>query len=123
MTSNGSHLLAYVPPRVAGKRWLTREWLRAHVPFASGSGGERAFEVDLGALGGPVRARWFDPAAGGFVPITAGYEVANAGRRRFETPPGRRGDGSDDWLLVLDAQPADGRGRAPSPAGHHDRRR
>jgi hypothetical protein len=58
--------------------------------------------VDLSLLRGPVRARWLDPATGRFLPIAGGHGLAPAGTRRFVTPAGRRADGSDDWLLVLD---------------------
>ena len=108
VTSSGSHLVAYVPPMVTGKRRFTRDWLRALL--SSGSGGARRFEIDMGALRGPVRARWLDPATGRFLPATDGRDLANAGRRRFVTPAGRRADGSDDWLLVLDTPAAAGGG-------------
>jgi hypothetical protein len=100
VTARGSHLLAYVPPRVWGKKRFTREWLRALWPFDGGGG--RELEVDLSLLRGPVRARWLDPATGRFLPIAGGHGLPPAGTRRFVTPAGRRADGSDDWLLVLD---------------------
>ena len=103
VTAGGSHLLAYVPPRLPGPKRFTREWFLALLP--SGPGGGREFEVDMAALRGPVRARWFDPSTGDLIPISAGYELASTGRRRFRTPTGRRADGSDDWLLVLDSAP------------------
>jgi Protein of unknown function (DUF4038)/Putative collagen-binding domain of a collagenase len=76
------------------------EWLLAYVPVTHQ--GARRFQVDMGALGGPVRARWFDPSAGTYLAISDGYAFPNEGTRRFTTP-GLRNDGTDDWLLVLDA--------------------
>jgi hypothetical protein len=76
------------------------DWLLAYVPVTHV--GARTFRVDMGALAGPVRARWFDPASGAYLAISDGYELANGGHRSFTTP-GQRGDGTDDWLLVLDS--------------------
>jgi Protein of unknown function (DUF4038)/Putative collagen-binding domain of a collagenase len=75
-------------------------WLLAYVPVTHV--GARAFDVDMAALAGPVRARWFDPATGNYLAISDGYEYDNTGHRTFMTPDRRR-DGTDDWLLVLDA--------------------
>ena len=77
-----------------------RNWLLAYVPVTHG--GARTLRVDMSALAGPVRARWFDPASSTFLAISDGYELTNEGHRRFTTP-GQRGDGTDDWLLVLDS--------------------
>jgi hypothetical protein len=76
------------------------DWLLAYVPVTQG--GARTFRVHMGALSGPVRARWFDPATGAYLAISDGYEFASEGKRTFTTP-GQRGDGTDDWLLVLDS--------------------
>jgi hypothetical protein len=76
------------------------DWLLAYVPV--GSGGARTFDVDLGAMAGPVRARWFDPATGNYLAISDGYGLSNKHTRSFTTP-GMRGDGTDDWVLVLDS--------------------
>jgi hypothetical protein len=76
------------------------EWLLAYVPVTQR--GARRFRVDMTALSGAVRARWFDPATGVYLAISDGYALRNEGTRRFTTP-GLRGDGTDDWLLVLDA--------------------
>ena len=75
-------------------------WLLAYVPVTQR--GARRFQVDMSALGGPVRARWFDPSAGTYLAISDGYAFPNEGMRRFTTP-GLRSDGTDDWVLVLDA--------------------
>jgi hypothetical protein len=76
------------------------EWLLAYVPVTQH--GHRRFWVDMAALAGPVRARWFDPSTGTYIAISDGYGLANHGVRRFTTP-GLRSDGTDDWLLVLDS--------------------
>jgi len=77
-----------------------REWLLAYVPVTRR--GSRTFRVDMAALAGPVRARWFDPATGTYLAISGGFAFANHGTRTFTTP-GLRGDRTDDWLLVLDS--------------------
>ena len=56
----------------------------------------------MSVMAAPVRARWFDPATGTYLAISEGYEFANERTRTFTTP-GMRGDGTDDWLLVLDS--------------------
>lgn len=61
----------------------------------------RPVEVDLSKLSGPVRAQWYDPAAGTYAPA-GGSPFANAGTRSF-TPPGPNHDGDGDWVLVLTA--------------------
>jgi Protein of unknown function (DUF4038)/Putative collagen-binding domain of a collagenase len=76
------------------------EWLLAYVPVTHR--GARRFQVDMTAMAGPVRARWFDPSTGAYLAISDGYAFPNEGSRRFTTP-GLRSDGTDDWLLVLDA--------------------
>jgi hypothetical protein len=76
------------------------DWLLAYVPVTEQ--GPRTFTVDMAAMSGPARARWFDPATGGYVAISSGAEFENAGTREFTTP-GTRDDGMDDWLLVLDS--------------------
>jgi hypothetical protein len=72
-------------------------WLLAYAPVLEQ--GARTFTVDMSALAGTARARWFDPATGNY--IAAGDGFANTGTRDFTTP-GKREDGTDDWLLVLD---------------------
>jgi hypothetical protein len=61
----------------------------------------RPVTVDLSKLSGPVRAEWYDPAAGTYAPVD-GSPFANAGARSF-APPGRNQDGDGDWVLVLTA--------------------
>lgn len=61
-----------------------------------------AFDVDLRALVGPGRARWFDPTAGTYQ--EAGRDLPNSAPRTF-TPPGKNAGGAIDWVLVVEAEP------------------
>ena len=63
------------------------------------------------------------PPTGNYLAISDGYAYENAGTRKFTTP-GRRADGTDDWVLVLDATGAavrddhdDGRNTRRPPCG------
>lgn len=62
----------------------------------------RAITVNLGALKGSARARWFDPTNGVYQDIS-GSPFANSGSHDF-TPPGKNHDNDGDWVLVLDVQ-------------------
>jgi hypothetical protein len=86
---------------ITAARTAGRDWLLAYVPVMKQ--GPRNFKVDMSSLEGPVRARWFDPATGAFLDISTGYEYDHSGVREFTTP-GKRSDGTDDWLLVLDTE-------------------
>ena len=55
--------------------------------------------VDMAAMSGPTRARWFDPTSAAYTDIGTG--LANTGTRSF-TPPGNNSVGAKDWVLVLD---------------------
>jgi hypothetical protein len=77
-TPGGTLLVAYVPPTHQGP-----------------------IEVDMRAMTGLTRARWFDPTSGSYTSI--GNNLANAGSRSFTTP-GNNGAGATDWVLVLDAR-------------------
>jgi Protein of unknown function (DUF4038)/Putative collagen-binding domain of a collagenase len=79
------------------------DWLLAYVPVVGS--GARSFEVAMTSFSGTARARWFDPASGTYLAISDGYEYTNEGTRTFTTP-GLRGDGTDDWLLVVDTTAA-----------------
>jgi hypothetical protein len=79
VTSDGAWLLAYVPPTGTTAR---------------------TFSVDLGAMSGAARARWWDPTTGAYTAIATG--LANSGTQSFTTP-GANGAGQNDWVLVLDA--------------------
>jgi hypothetical protein len=75
-TPAGTLLLAYVPPAHQGP-----------------------IEVDMSAMTGQSRARWFDPTSGTYTSIASG--LPNVGSRAFSTP-GRNSAGATDWVLVLD---------------------
>jgi hypothetical protein len=75
----GTHLVAYVPPDRRG------------MPFT----------IDMTAMSGMTRARWFNPSSGAYTAI-ANYP--NTGTQSF-TPPGNNGSGYDDWVLLLDRAP------------------
>jgi hypothetical protein len=79
-----------------------RHWLLAYVPVLKT--GSRTFSVSTDALDGPARARWFDPATGTYLAIGDGQLHPMTGSQTFTTP-GKRADGTDDWLLVLDTEP------------------
>jgi hypothetical protein len=61
--------------------------------------GTPAVTIDMGALPGPMRARFFDPALG--VYADAGGTRPDSGLREI-SPPGLNGDGSADWVLLLE---------------------
>ncbi len=61
----------------------------------------RTVTVDMTTLGAGAHASWYDPTDGTFTTI-AGSPFPNVGTRDF-TPPGTHGDGSGDWVLVLEA--------------------
>ena len=83
VTSDGQLLLAYIP--------------------TTGETTPRTLTVDMTAMSGATRARWFNPATGTFTDIGSAYD--RTGTRSF-TSPGDNGTGTNDWLLVLDAMPA-----------------
>ena len=48
--------------------------------------GAVSFSIDMTAMAGPTRARWFDPASGDYFAASDGYEFAASGSQRFTTP-------------------------------------
>jgi hypothetical protein len=69
----------------------------AYVPPTGGD--RRRFRLDLSDLAGAARARWLDPAGGGF---REDREVAaRAGEVEFQVP-GRNAGGEDDWVLLIE---------------------
>ncbi|HXZ86816.1 MAG TPA: DUF4038 domain-containing protein, partial [Myxococcota bacterium] len=62
---------------------------------------ENAITVDLSRMGPHVRAAWFDPSRGSFVPVRGPLSNTSTVFR----PPGKNRDGDPDWVLVLDAMP------------------
>jgi hypothetical protein len=89
------------PDYIASALTENRHWLLAYVPVTKS--GSRTFSVQMDALDGPVRARWFDPATGTYLAIGDGQLHQARGTQSFTTP-GKRADGTDDWLLVIDAE-------------------
>ena len=75
-TPDGTLLVAYIPPAHNG-----------------------SITVDMGAMSGLTRARWFDPTSAAYTTIGTGF--ANSGTRAF-TPTGNNSVGQKDWVLVLD---------------------
>jgi hypothetical protein len=75
-TQTGTLLVAYIPPAHSG-----------------------AISVDMAAMSGPARARWFDPTSATYTSIGTG--LANTGSRSF-TIPGSNSTGQQDWVLVVD---------------------
>ena len=75
-TPSGTLLVAYVPPAHTG-----------------------TLSIDMTALGGLARARWFNPTTSAYTLIGS---YSNTGVRVF-TPPGDNGTGFTDWVLVIDS--------------------
>jgi hypothetical protein len=73
-TPDGSLLVAYVPPAHTG-----------------------AVTVDMSAMSGTSKARWFNPTTGAVTPIGS---FSNAGTQSFN-PPGDNGSGFTDWVLHI----------------------
>jgi hypothetical protein len=78
-TSDGSLMMAYMPT-------------------------SRSISVDMTRLRGRATASWFDPSRGIYTEIL-GSPFQNAGSKTF-TPPGKNGDGDDDWVLILETKPS-----------------
>ncbi len=55
--------------------------------------------VDMAKMRGPTKARWYDPTTGTYTTIGT---LPNTGTHSF-TSPAAHSDGSDDWVLVLQA--------------------
>lgn len=64
--------------------------------------GGKALTVDLGKLGGPTNARWFDPASGELKTIQ-GAPFAASGSREFVLP-GNNAAGDGYWVLLLEVE-------------------
>ena len=83
--ADGSLLLAYLPPEVSSA----------------------GVTINMEALAGPARARWFDPTSGIYIDI-AGGSLRNSASRTF-TIPGNNAAGARDWVLVLETSKNAGR--------------
>ena len=57
------------------------------------------FTIDSTVLSAPYRARWFNPASGGYTDESS--NIPNTGTHSF-TPAGNNGSSFGDWVLVLD---------------------
>jgi len=55
--------------------------------------------VNMAKMSGPTTARWYDPTTGAYAAIGT---IANTGTYQF-TSPANHSDGTDDWVLVLQA--------------------
>ncbi|HVM98040.1 MAG TPA: DUF4038 domain-containing protein, partial [Candidatus Acidoferrales bacterium] len=76
----------------------------------------RQITVDMSKLGAPANASWYDPTNAAFAPI-AGSPLANTGPHNF-SPPGNHGDGTSDWVLLLESTSIPPDNQAPSvPTG------
>lgn len=75
-TPDGRLLVAYVPPAHSG-----------------------SITVDMAAMSGLTRARWFDPTSGAYSVIGTG--ITNSSTHDF-MPPGNNSAEAKDWVLVLD---------------------
>jgi hypothetical protein len=60
----------------------------------------RYVTIDLAKLGSPIRARWYDPSSGAYIP--AGSSPLATGSAGFQ-PPGKNSAGDTDWVLVLES--------------------
>lgn len=63
----------------------------------------KAIDLELGKLTGPLRARWYDPTNGAFSDVP-GSPFAASGNRTF-APAGHNSAGDTDWLLLLETVP------------------
>ena len=89
VTTDGKLLLAYIPP-IATRSVVT---------------------VDMTALAGSVRARWFDPTCGVYRDVPGG-SFRNAGSMVFAIP-GNNGRAERDWVLVLEVEKPDAKLNRP----------
>jgi Protein of unknown function (DUF4038)/Putative collagen-binding domain of a collagenase len=78
-TPSGHALVAYLPPTGTAPRSIT---------------------VDMTALSYLASARWFNPATGAWVVVSS--SLPNTGTLVFTTP-GNNGSGTNDWVLLLEA--------------------
>ena len=81
-----------------------RSVLLAYLPPEANAGG---IAVNMGALAGPARARWFDPTSATFIDIP-GDPFRNSGSRTFSIL-GNNAAGAQDWVLVLETHKNIGR--------------
>jgi hypothetical protein len=75
-------------------------YLLAYIPGTNGGSSTKSITVDMTAMAGTARARWFNPTTGTYSTAGAG-SYPNTGTQSFTTP-GANGGGGNDWVLVLD---------------------
>jgi hypothetical protein len=80
-TPGGTLMVAYVPPDHSG-----------------------SITVDMTAMSGPTRARWFDPTTALYTEDTGGGLPSGTKMQVFTPPSGSRGSNIDDWVLLLEKQ-------------------
>lgn len=82
---------------VTAGRTLDASLVMAYMPTL------RTLTVDMTKLSASAHALWYDPSRGLYTPIE-GSSLSNTGKRTF-TPPGKNGDGDEDWVLILETKP------------------
>ena len=80
VTADGKVLVAYIPP----------------------SATSTSIAIDMTALAGDMRGRWFDPTCGSYRAVPGG-PFRNVGSNVFSIP-GNNARGQRDWVLVLDLE-------------------
>ncbi len=105
LDSRGARDLAHLNAFVRSVAWhtLVPSGLDGMPDLIVPPDGAGSFDVDLRALRGSLRARWFDPTTSGYRAIAAA--LPNAAPHTFRLP-GRNAAGERDWVLVLDTAPA-----------------
>jgi len=84
---------------LAANNYVTAEVNPGHTTGIAYLPQHATITVNMAAIRSAVRARWFNPTTGTFRNIGT---FANSGSRRF-TSPGGHSDGTDDWVLLLQA--------------------
>jgi chitodextrinase len=79
-----------------------------------GTGHTGSITIDMTAMSGTTRTRWFDPTSGTYTTVT-GSPFPNTGTRSF-TPPGSNSAGQADWVLTLDLLGGGGGGDTTAPS-------
>jgi hypothetical protein len=125
LDTQGAHEIAYVNALFEPRRWYDLVPDQSHAVVTDGFGtfgatdyvtaaatpdgtlalayapSSRTLQVDLARFSGPVSARWYDPTDGTYT-TASGSPLPNVGTQQFTTP-GPNNDGTNDWVLVLEA--------------------
>jgi hypothetical protein len=127
LTTPGAQQMTYMANLLTSRAWYNLVPDQAHTVLTSGYGSttstgvndyapaeiasdgslflayiptDRTVTIDLSKLAGTqVKAQWFDPTTGQYTLIGTFAKTATS----FTTPSFAHGDGSSDWILVLDA--------------------